>query len=1786
MNLPELASKLQSALVGKSLDLVAAAQNIEPLSQLLALLPAELQTIDKAEIAFEEERAVTITGGASSLQWQIVPQIVATGIEISISITQGENNGFAFGGTINAKANIAGVDTELTAILDDMLALTGTVTDLPLSELTAHFLDAVALPSNLPNIQVSNLTVSVTPKTGAFSLHAGSAQEWDFGLGGFIIEHTALTIERTVDASTMPSTSLIHGAMELTCRGPVVIADGASLDSLQLTIDFVQAGDWTIAGTLGATLFAQPMTFSLTVTHGETNTYDFLWTANPALALITVGDSTSMAVSEVHLAITRALGETGVATTDWVFSGSGEISLGDTFHSLGRLEVYATQEQKGIAFIAEDAKLSVDLPLSAEAGSEAIGFDIKPERIAILKENVVEGWFFEAESALVIRGLSGTADKLVPDEMAVTLRADRQSLRVTATPLIDTLSWSLPDLTLAGETFTLGEAGFGVTNFSIILSATPAVSAEMWFDLPKSINLIFGSENGEPTTELLETHIGLKGSMNLTSGLSLQMLTPIIAGEEHEVDGVIWVHLDFGDFGAIRYIPPIISYSSTTGDFRASGGFEQLRQLKLPLTFVQKLLEGAGAGDLAHLIPNALPLTEFKVLTNNQLDTQAFVSRLQTISDKANLNFPISTIAPMLNIIGERFNRLPDDFRSYLEFELPDSFQFSIAVTPGAGFGLKFDIRAGEDKPIRFIYPTLFGILPALMGITLRHIGLGEVLSGNLLLAEIDVEMDIFDLPTLVAVLALPTEYLTFLPDSTTIHRKFTIRDLFMIIVYQTIIPIPIPIFYDDLGIDILGLEGLGLGLKWQFPKPTGGLGDLIPLFSDMKPFFTDKDARLPADIFDRHNFGLNFSIAPAYIKTPKYVGDKLLGKHEEVLRLALSEGLARMLNALKTGSLAYILPIIPLEFRLGSSGVQFGSISLEAAWAVTTSEEFKTNLLTDHSSAVLFLDKLRRLSPDDQQAMLTLMTLGTAQSTTDAPGVLIFFLGDWVIDGLLAINVRMGMEQSPRGGFGFGFIFRGEIGSFLDFEARGLAVFDSNVLTSSTQLSAQQTQQIEAANERIQMLEESVPQMEASLAALQADLNRTQQQIAQNQFQINQLTSEIAVLESIPSFNPADKRRQSAQKRQQIVNLENQSAQLYDQVNGIQQRFARLNGQCETTKAQIIAASSQIREINKNAQQMVVKQASPFSIQGHSHLRILDHEVFHGDVQIDQNQLYLDGAIALFPDTWPISVNGNGRLVIHSEGDIYFHSDVNISLLNFVLVGSNITITNHRVEVSGTWLGASASFIIIIEQNNFLLSGSVGYDLALDFAVGPLVESHTGLVVVDRLAINATFDAALHIRLGSSGFYADVAGSFVWNHQTITLPSFSISISPASIESLVQNIIAEIQRVANDLFNTVFRSIKEWLQAGVDGLVNLTAQLLPALEAARKWSQAAWDATSQWSVNAWQSAYQWSDKAWAATSQWSDDAWHATTQWSDDAWAATTKWTDAAWDATTHWGKDAWDATTKWGADTWRESETWTNTIWQASSGWTVDQWNNLKDTLDKIFKLPHGDVTLIPHIDTNFIPHGDISLIPHGDISFNTHGDVAIIPHGDVQFNAHGDISLIPHGDVRFNAHGDFAFVPHGDLGFAAHLDTSIIPHIDTPSTGHIDFPAVLHGDIGHGDGSFIGIHGDIPHWDTPRSGHGDVGAIFHGDTSFVPHGDSPGRAHIDTAQAAHIDTPQIAHIDTPQTAHIDTPQTAHIDTAQAAHIDTPQQLHADTPQTTHIDTPQQLHGDVPQQAHIDTN
>ena len=138
--------------------------------------------------------------------------------------------------------------------------------------------------------------------------------------------------------------------------------------------------------------------------------------------------------------------------------------------------------------------------------------------------------------------------------------------------------------------------------------------------------------------------------------------------------------------------------------------------------------------------------------------------------------------------------------------------------------------------------------------------------------------------------------------------------------------PIPIPLFYDNIGIEYLGLEDLLLNAHAQFPMPSPSFKTVGQLLSNIKGFFTDRNFKLPETPPAGFSPEL-FSLKQNFLQLPSYMGGNTLGDPIGGPTLTYAD-IAHLLNGLKTLSVNELIQSVPLTQRIGNTSVNFGPIA------------------------------------------------------------------------------------------------------------------------------------------------------------------------------------------------------------------------------------------------------------------------------------------------------------------------------------------------------------------------------------------------------------------------------------------------------------------------------------------------------------------------------------------------------------------------------------------------------------------------------------------------------------------------------------------------------------------------------------------------------------------------------------------------------------------------------------------------------------------------------------------
>ncbi len=605
----------------------------------------------------------------------------------------------------------------------------------------------------------------------------------------------------------------------------------------------------------------------------------------------------------------------------------------------------------------------------------------------------------------------------------------------------------------------------GMNELTIDLMNGGSVTAKLKLGLPKGLNDIFQSEDSKPEDklELFRVYdpdaedpdkglLGLDLTISGKNGLSCQLAqTPFLFFEFTEnAAGKKIMDFDLKEYGRFTIDVPEFSFSPD-GSFRASGGFDIIEDIKLPLAPLKYLLKQCGAREVADVLPNGIPIKGVTFYTKEEgFKSDAFFDLF--LSDDAQEAFP-DWLKEGFDAIDEIANRLPREFLRYGNIEIPDHFHFNIELTVDGSFKFQLSVKDpnGEDEavPLRMLIPNY----PSFSGIELYSIAVGELFGGAMLRIDVDMEMDTFDLPSLLSSLlidydALPHEAKTLLPDPRCFRNSVRARNLIIAIVYQAGVPIPIPLFYDEIGFSYAGLEGMEIESSFGFPKPQVDLQDLMLLFTELNAFFSKgKDIDIKK-LEEEITLG-NFIIGPNYVRLPKYVSveednnevGSLIGTEKGIV-LSPIKLIGALLNTIKNGSINNLIQVVDVEQRVSELDLNiFRVLKLHFEYAFTTPYEFVDYAYKELSSLsqeqarefIKVLPPKRTGVPAGKDDPYVYEPV-----TEDTQGLIIFLKGEMSIADTLIFESGFGLAATGDG-FGMGLQFDGHMEDIFDVHIRGL---------------------------------------------------------------------------------------------------------------------------------------------------------------------------------------------------------------------------------------------------------------------------------------------------------------------------------------------------------------------------------------------------------------------------------------------------------------------------------------------------------------------------------------------------------------------------------------------------------------------------------------------------------------------------------------------------------------------------------------------------------------------------
>ena len=784
----------------------------------------------------------------------------------------------------------------------------------------------IPLPHGLARVELSVLDLQVDLAAGTWSLLLKTPMAVQLPSGG--ASH--------LDVSGIELSLEHDGKTTLACRfklgGRISVTPDVRIESDGLTCSWRTGtrGQWKVEGAVTVTVGKTRLPFVPVIDiEGEHCRFGLRYGKPLQLASLP-GAKTTVTADELAVGVEKD-GENG--RYKWSLSGKVRFDIADKLIRADGALKLANGQLEITASVSNPPKIA--LPLKP---GPTIDLDLKPLRL-ILGRGDGQGPAIEAGASITLRGVPAPANTLFPPKpMTGTLKVDAKGLAIRFDP---------PGEPSIDVTFAKGTPmqvrfpkieikAFFLDRVRIEKKSSWRLGAELHVTRLNQLNKLFGG------ADLFEESVDLL--VSLGSGLSVTPRTsPFKAVRLRTLaDQTVWTEwVKILDIGTFSFRVPEFAFDFAGGRWHAAGGIDTKGELAIPLEPVKWLFGKCGfPSGLLKAMPGSVPLVEL------DLGSPDFYKQLLRMIGKADATAQ-AVFKKLAALLQQGIKRVPGNLEDYLHLRIPRGFNFDIGVEPTGGFS--FAVSAQGDEPIKVLSPSMVGVppLPGLLGITLYRVSFGLSAGGAVGVFKADGWLDQFDGLSLVYALATDA--------GKSLANRFILRDTTVLIPMSA--PLPIPLFYRQLGWEYRNVLGLGMQLHASFPDPQPSLSDWIALLGDLVKFFTDMGYYLHEPDHLPHGMNLEFTLEPTALSLPAYLGGATLGSTRNLPSLSVSNTLARALDSAKSGNLGWLIQSIPLNYtqsgktvwiRVGREQIAFGPLQFAVGWCITTEDEFRNQVLRD----------------------------------------------------------------------------------------------------------------------------------------------------------------------------------------------------------------------------------------------------------------------------------------------------------------------------------------------------------------------------------------------------------------------------------------------------------------------------------------------------------------------------------------------------------------------------------------------------------------------------------------------------------------------------------------------------------------------------------------------------------------------------------------------------------------------------------------------------------------------
>lgn len=203
----------------------------------------------------------------------------------------------------------------------------------------------------------------------------------------------------------------------------------------------------------------------------------------------------------------------------------------------------------------------------------------------------------------------------------------------------------------------------------------------------------------------------------------------------------------------------------------------------------------------------------------------------------------------------------------------------------------------------------------------------------------------------------------------------------------------------------------------------------------------------------------------------------------------------------------------------------------------------------------------------------------------------------------------------------------------------------------------------------------------------------------------------------------------------------------------------------------------------------------------GAADIKIGETSVITGTFAVTPASFDVSAAVSLFPSDSPVKMTGNANGGL-SKSEFKLLGDVSLQIGGVKLFNGALSITAAGFIISATWLMQQQQFMISEKSGFPVITNRRSFSVELDLDIielGSILDKIPGLsgkVNLSKIKTAVTMDTSI----SKNGFSSDVSGSFVFAGKNLSFSSFTLTVSPSSIEEVAEEVARRVAAVIEDM--------------------------------------------------------------------------------------------------------------------------------------------------------------------------------------------------------------------------------------------------------------------------------------------------------------------------------------------------------------------------------------------------